>query len=291
MMLVRPEPAEQLLFLRQRGNVSTMANEPEPVPKKRCKECGDERPETNFRRAGDRRYRISVCSPCLERRYKIADPEKIRERNNRKASAKRLRRPDWTILSDCRSSDNKKKRAGNNLDLEFVAEIIKNGCFYCGETTIKLTLDRKDNSQAHTKENVNSACIRCNMLRGSMPYAAWMHIVPAVREAKELGLFKEWRTQPISRKRPVTNKCQSEQIHSDLAQPVERAAVNRKVLGSSPRVRARRWSKTKEFPPVSEVKKMVEETSLRKVASTLKCSHVAVWKYLKDNEQFAGDSR
>ena len=31
---------------------------------------------------------------------------------------------------------------------------------------------------------------------------AWLHIVPSVREARELGLFGDWRTKPMNRKRP-----------------------------------------------------------------------------------------
>lgn len=243
------------------------------TPKKRCKECGDDRPVTNFRLTGGRQKRIGVCSPCLEKRYKTADPERMKGRARRRAASKRARRPEWAVLRDSKTSDSKKKREGNNLDLDFIIRVLSEGCCYCGEKEIKLTLDRRDNTLAHTKENVNPACIRCNMLRGSMPYNAWMHIVPAVREAKDLGLFGSWRSQPINRKNPP---------------PTESVAIE----DSTRAPRCERWSKTKSLPPHEEVKRMVNETSLRAVAKKLNCSHVAVWKYLKQNDpNYAGDSR
>jgi hypothetical protein len=40
-------------------------------------------------------------------------------------------------------------------------------------------------------------CIRCNYIRGSMPFAAWTLLVPAIRQAVEQGLFGTWRTKPL----------------------------------------------------------------------------------------------
>lgn len=65
-------------------------------------------------------------------------------------------------------------------------------CFYCGAIDIKMTLDRIDNSIGHTRVNVNPSCVRCNGVRGNMPYAAWMAIVPAIKKAREDGLFGSW---------------------------------------------------------------------------------------------------
>jgi hypothetical protein len=33
-----------------------------------------------------------------------------------------------------------------------------------------------------------------------MPYLAWVHLIPAVREARELGLFGVWRSKPFNKK-------------------------------------------------------------------------------------------
>jgi hypothetical protein len=33
-----------------------------------------------------------------------------------------------------------------------------------------------------------------------LPYPARLHIVPSVKEARELGLFGDWRSKPFNRK-------------------------------------------------------------------------------------------
>jgi hypothetical protein len=86
------------------------------------------------------------------------------------------------------------------LDTEFIRNLISNGCQYCGETELRMTLDRIDNSIGHTRENVLPCCLRCNYIRGSMPFDAWMILVPAVRQAKEAQLFGTWRSIPFNRK-------------------------------------------------------------------------------------------
>ncbi len=63
-----------------------------------------------------------------------------------------------------------------------------------------MTLDRIDNGFGHTKSNVVPACYRCNLIRGSMPYNAWLNIVDAIRQTYELGLFGDWRKEPIAKK-------------------------------------------------------------------------------------------
>lgn len=79
-----------------------------------------------------------------------------------------------------------------DLTLEWVENAIKNGCFYCGETAVRMSLDRIDNDLGHTTDNVQPACARCNFLRGTMPYEAWVHLIPSIREAREMGLFGDW---------------------------------------------------------------------------------------------------
>jgi len=108
------------------------------------------------------------------------------------------------LVTDSRSSDKKRGRPGNDLNRDFVAALIRQGCCYCGETEMRITLDRIDNSLAHTRANVLPACLRCNYMRGSMPYEAWLHLVPAVRQAREFGLFGAWRSQPFNRRVDLT---------------------------------------------------------------------------------------
>lgn len=73
-----------------------------------------------------------------------------------------------------------------------VIDLISGGCSYCGETNGQITLDRKDNAKGHARSNVVAACYRCNYTRRNMPYAAWNVLAPAMRSARELGLFGDW---------------------------------------------------------------------------------------------------
>ena len=95
------------------------------------------------------------------------------------------------ILKDSLRADRLEGR-GNDLSKEFIQSMISNGCAYCGETELKMTLDRKDNSIGHTRDNVTPCCIRCNYIRRDMPYEAWLVVAQSIREARELGLFGTW---------------------------------------------------------------------------------------------------
>lgn len=95
------------------------------------------------------------------------------------------------ILQDSKNGDRKRGRA-NDLDREFVLSVVSKPCTYCGESELRMTLDRIDNTLGHTKNNVVGACIRCNMARGSMPYAAWLHLTPGMTAARLAGAFQSW---------------------------------------------------------------------------------------------------
>lgn len=101
------------------------------------------------------------------------------------------------ILIDSRQSDRRKGLA-NDLTRGFIQALITSGCVYCGETQIRMTLDRIDNDKGHTQDNVVPACIRCNYTRKDMPYEAWLRVARGMREAREAGLFNGWtgRVQP-----------------------------------------------------------------------------------------------
>jgi hypothetical protein len=120
-------------------------------------------------------------------------------RRNLKADADRSasyrqKNPDLAILIDSRRSD---KRAGreNSLTRDFIAEQISKGCDYCGETELRMTLDRIDNAKGHTQSNVVPCCIRCNYTRRAMPYEAWLVVAKGMREARGLNLFNGWTGQ------------------------------------------------------------------------------------------------
>lgn len=95
------------------------------------------------------------------------------------------------ILREARRSD---KLRGTICDLtkEQIQTLIANGCHYCGETKLRMTLDRIDNAKGHTLDNVVPACIRCNYARRNMPYEAWLCLTDGMKKARELGLFAGW---------------------------------------------------------------------------------------------------
>ena len=97
----------------------------------------------------------------------------------------------WAIWEDSKRFD---KKHGFQYDLtpQKIREIIKVPCVYCGETEIRMTLDRKDNALGHTEDNVVPACIRCNTARRDMPLEAWLVVSKGMREAREEGLFGSW---------------------------------------------------------------------------------------------------
>lgn len=96
------------------------------------------------------------------------------------------------LFEDCRNSDRKRFRTKNDLTIDFIKSLIINGCIYCGEIKIQMSLDIIDNSKPHYKNNVNSSCIRCNLIRNSMPYEAWLIIIPSIRISREKKLFDNW---------------------------------------------------------------------------------------------------
>jgi len=122
--------------------------------------------------------------------------QKAYYQNNREevlARKKARRRDDvvGAIKTDSRASDRKAGR-DNDLTREFIAAEISKGCTYCGETEIRMTLDRINNDRGHTQDNVVPACIRCNYTRKNMPYEAWLVVAKGMREAREAGLFNGW---------------------------------------------------------------------------------------------------
>ena len=80
----------------------------------------------------------------------------------------------------------------NDMTTELVVSIFDGGCIYCGDQDGPLTLDRIDNRLGHVMTNVVAACCRCNDVRGGMPHEAWLIVAPAMRTARERGLFGSW---------------------------------------------------------------------------------------------------
>jgi hypothetical protein len=150
---------------------------------KSCKKCSFSGGDDDFywviirRKKDGSRYKIksALCRVCHNKR------QTQRIANNRPRA----------IFISCKKHD---KRAGRECDLtvDFVRSILHGPCVYCGDETLPLTLDRKDNALGHLRTNVTVACIRCNTIRGAMPLLAWLVVAEAIRKAREMELFGEW---------------------------------------------------------------------------------------------------
>lgn len=166
-----------------------------------CNGCGKSEPDVRFgkRTVRGKQYPKHLCNKCYNMykdKYRNRNPNtvkaaNVRGREKRKQDRKLGLNRARFILHDAKRSDNKKK-LDNDLNHEFIVNQIADGCRYCGETSITMTLDRIDNSIGHIKSNVIAACMRCNYLRRDVPIAAWMIIAPAVRQARVAGAFGEW---------------------------------------------------------------------------------------------------
>lgn len=171
-----------------------------PDRTKTCTVCGCTKPLEEMCQVQNRGrpvYYRSVCVACDNKRAQHRrDTGAAKKWEATRLAKQRHERTDLAfqdkyIFLDSRGSDRKSGRP-NDLDREFIREAIKNGCAYCGETELRMTLDRIDNEKGHTKDNVVPACLRCNATRHNMPYKAWLIVAKGMREAREVHAFGNW---------------------------------------------------------------------------------------------------
>lgn len=162
-----------------------------------CKDCNVELTENNCYKKYDN-YLRPYCKICQNKRSATYD--KIRSKKSsrkqyqldkRKLDRKNPAKSAQFILTDSKKSDKNNNRE-NDLTKEFIKDTIANGCCYCGESELRMTLDRIDNNIGHLQSNVVPACIRCNYARRSMPYQAWLCLIEGMKEARIKGLFEGW---------------------------------------------------------------------------------------------------
>lgn len=170
--------------------------------KRRCSRCKQVKMNIEFdlRKNAAKTYYMSVCRECHANRIR---PKKVltaeaKARSNAYHKASRRDQYQYPalrarmIIQDAGKEDRKKGRAFD-LTPNFVQALIEQGCYYCGEQNGIMTMDRVDNAIGHTQENVQPACLRCNLTRGNMPYVAWVFVAKAMRQARENGLFGSWQ--------------------------------------------------------------------------------------------------
>lgn len=159
-----------------------------------CERCGIEKECTpeNFRLLNKGSKCQSVSKVCRECKNKEAR-EKYNTRKNdpdfnkmRKASQAKFRanNREKVLLRNYQSID-RKKGFKCTITPEFLAELIKKPCIYCGDTN-RIGADRIDNSKPHTPDNVNPCCADCNRARSdSFSVDEMMVIGDAIRKIKE----------------------------------------------------------------------------------------------------------
>lgn len=165
-----------------------------------CSSCKFPKQVSDFstRTVVGEKYPMSVCRSCDVLRPKQEKKEswtrRSRERMLRESRDRRggVDRDKW-IVQDAQKSDKKYGRE-NDLSREFVQDLIRNGCAYCGadKGKVKMTLDRIDNGKGHLKTNVVPACLSCNIMRGTFPYEAWLIVAKAIRHVRSEGLLDGW---------------------------------------------------------------------------------------------------
>lgn len=167
----------------------------------KCVCCGEEKSEDDFSKNGRGRNRRRQCKRCRAERKKVlrarAPPEVRLAKSRRWNETVKKQRvsPEHMaryVLMEARKRD-KSKGFLTTITLQDVELMLKEPCLYCGDTLMRITLDRIDNGLGYLVENVVPACIRCNYARRDMPYEAWIrYFAPAMRSARESGAFGSW---------------------------------------------------------------------------------------------------
>lgn len=156
--------------------------------------CGEKQPPKKHR-PGQFYKRCPKCESVYRRNHPKRKERRERDNEGARNSRRSGKNVDRWICAESRSSDRKHNRS-NDMTREFISELIKSGCYYCGDNLERMTLDRIDNRLGHLKTNVLPACIRCNLIRRDMPFEAWELIVPSIKLAMEKGAFGNWMPSP-----------------------------------------------------------------------------------------------
>ncbi len=152
----------------------------EQTPKTRtCTICKKEKElETEFRRQVNGKYgRQSACKPCVQAailayrktpkgkaKYKEYT-KRHREKAGYREAHRRYRESPKGLWAVYRLGADKR---GLTFDLtveDFATIFWRKPCTYCGDEIRTLGIDRVDNDQGYTRENVVSCCSTCNLMK------------------------------------------------------------------------------------------------------------------------------
>lgn len=180
---------------------------------KRCNACKEYKPTIEFstRIVKGRRYFRTSCLKCesFKRTQRLRQNGQTiarKEAWKRYEAKRKIRRQSKSPIEIahwiCEDSKKSARKRGLEFDLEeaIIAKFIVNGCVYCGEKNLRITLDRIDNAKGYKMDNIKPACIRCNYARGNMPYSAWKYLITGMRKARLAGAFGDWQSKSLAAK-------------------------------------------------------------------------------------------
>lgn len=88
-------------------------------------------------------------------------------------------------------SEDKRKGFAETLSVEQATPIMNLPCTYC-KVEMSGGLDRVDNTQGHTVDNVVPCCVKCNGILIDLPYQAKLLLAEGLKAARLAGYLDTW---------------------------------------------------------------------------------------------------
>lgn len=138
-----------------------------------CKSCEKKRGHEKYLK-NPRKYRYSLLTK--EQKKHKQETEKIYFRTPKGRAI--------SLLKAYRRHDKKKNRS-NNLTQNFLIDIFKQSCYYCGLNDEPIGCERIDNNKGHIIDNIVACCRTCNIARDNHFTVEEMKILgKSIREIK-----------------------------------------------------------------------------------------------------------
>ncbi len=174
-----------------------------------CSRCDVEKPVVSFKRYTEKRkrhLRRGVCQLCRGRQHRASCSPEQKEATREYHRQYHRANPWRARIKAYQHHDKVKGREsiGMALALELMS---KNPCFYCGtDDRYELGLDRVDNSQGHSIDNVRVCCMTCNFILGDLPVRAKDLLREGLRSIKQAGILDDYII-PVKRNKSRKRKC------------------------------------------------------------------------------------